>query len=71
MLSYLAQDVLDLAETAKHLEQRMNEPREFDFVPLKRAVQHLVEKPKRRCDFEDKNIPTRTTVFVDNDFGTQ
>ena len=39
-LSYLAQDRLDLAETAKHLAQRMSEPREFDFVParLKRAA---------------------------------
>ena len=33
-LSYLAQDRLDLAETAKHLAQRMSEPREFDFVPF-------------------------------------
>ena len=30
-LSYLAQDRLDLAETTKHLAQRMSEPREFDF----------------------------------------
>ena len=37
-LSFLAQDRLDLAETAKHLAQRMSEPREFDFVPLKRAA---------------------------------
>ena len=42
-LSYLAQDRLDLAETAKHLAQRMSEPREFDFVPLKRAARYLVE----------------------------
>ena len=34
-LSYLAQDRLDLAETVKHLAQRMSEPREFDFIPLK------------------------------------
>ena len=33
-LSYLAQDRLDLAETAKHLAQRMSEPREFDFCPV-------------------------------------
>ena len=43
-LSYLAQDRLDLAETAKHLVQRMSEPREFDFVPLKRAARYQVEK---------------------------
>ena len=42
---YLAQDRLDLAETAKHLAQRMSEPREFDFVPLKRAARYLVGKP--------------------------
>ena len=45
-LSYLAQDRLDLAETAKHLAQRMSEPRKFDFVPLKRAARYLVGKPK-------------------------
>ena len=43
-LSYLVQDRLDLAETAKHLAQRMSEPREFDFVPLKLAARYLVEK---------------------------
>ena len=37
-LSYLAQDRLHLAETAKHLAQVMSEPREFDFVTLKRAA---------------------------------
>ena len=36
--SYLAQDRLDLAEAAKHLAQRMSEPREVDFIPLKRAA---------------------------------
>ena len=34
----MAQDRLDLAETAKLLAQSMSEPREFDFVPLKRAA---------------------------------
>ena len=29
-LSYLAQDRLNIAETAKHVAQRMSEPREFD-----------------------------------------
>ena len=33
-LSYLAQDRLDLAETAKHLAQRMSERREFFLCPL-------------------------------------
>ena len=45
-LSYLVQDRLDLAETAKHLARRICEPREFDFIPLKRAARYLVGKPK-------------------------
>ena len=45
-LSYLAKDGLDLGETAKRLAQRMSEPREFDFFPLKRAARYLVGKPK-------------------------
>ena len=36
--SYLAQGRLDLAAAAKHLAQRMSEPREVDFIPLKRAA---------------------------------
>ena len=57
-LSSLAQDRLDLAEAVKHLAQRMNEPREFDFVPLKRAARCLY----RRQEHVDN------TVFVDSDF---
>ena len=54
-LSYLTHDRLDLAETAKHLAQRMSEPREFDFVPLKRAARYLVGKRV----IEDRNMLTR------------
>ena len=65
----MAHDRLDLAETAKHLAQRMSEPREFDFIPLKRAALHLVKKPKKlHCDSEDKNTLTKITVFEDSDF---
>ena len=56
-LSYVVQDRLDLAETAKHLAQRMSEPRDFDFGPLKRAARF------RRQKHVDK-----ITVFVDSDF---
>ena len=45
-LSYLDQDRLDLADTAKQLAQKMSEPREFDFILLKRAARYLVGKPK-------------------------
>ena len=34
VLSYLAQDRLDLAETAKHLAQRMSEPCELNVYPV-------------------------------------
>ena len=37
----------------------MNEPREFDFAPQKRAA---------RCDVEDKNTLTTSQSFVDSDF---
>ena len=47
-LSYLVQERLQLAETAKILAQRMSEPREFDFIPLKRAARYLVGNPKQR-----------------------
>ena len=67
-LSYLAQDRLDLAETAKHLAQRMSEPREFDFVPLKRAARYLVRKPKASLRYRRQKHVDTITVFVDSDF---
>ena len=67
-LSYLAQDRLDLAETAKHLAQRMSEPREFDFIPLKRAARYLVGKPKAALRFRRQKHVDKITVFVDSDF---
>ena len=67
-LSYLAQHILALAETAKHLAQRMSEPREFDFVPLKRAARYLVGKPKVAVRFQRQKHVDKITVFVDSDF---
>ena len=67
-LSYLAQDRLDLAETAKHLAQRMSELREFDFVQLKRAARYLVEKPKAALRFRRQKHFDKIKVFVDSDF---
>ena len=67
-LSYLAQDRLDLAETAKHLAQRRREPHEFDFIPLKRAARHLVGKPKAALRFRRQKHVDKVTVFVDSDF---
>ena len=50
-LSYLAQDSLGLAKTAKHFAQTMGEPREIDFIKLKRAARYLVGKPKAAFEF--------------------
>ena len=65
-LSYLTHDRLDLAETAKHLAQRMSEPREFDFVPLKRAARYLVGKPQAALTFRRQKRVDKITVFVDS-----
>ena len=67
-LSYLAQDRSDLAETAKHVAQRMSEPREFDFVPLKRAARYLVRKLKAALIYRRQKHVDKITVFVDSDF---
>ena len=67
-LSYLAQDRYDLAERAKHLAQRMSEPREFDFIPLKRAARHLVGKLKAALRYRRQKHVDKITVFVDSDF---
>ena len=67
-LSYLAQDRLDLAETAKRSAQRMSEPREFDFIPLKRAARYLVVKPRAALRFRRQEHVDNITVFADSDF---
>ena len=67
-LSHLAQDTLDLAETAKRLAQRMSEPREFDFVPLKRGERYLVGKPKAALSYRRQTHVDKITVFVESDF---
>ena len=67
-LSHLAQDRLDLAETAKHVAQRMSEPREFDYVPLKRAARYLAWKPQAALRFRRQEHVDKIRVFVDNDF---
>ena len=67
-LSYLAQDRLDLAETAKQLAHRMSEPRKFDFVRLKRAARYLVGKPKASLRFRRQKHVDKVTFFVDSDF---
>ena len=67
-LSYLAHDILDLAETAIHLAQSMSELGEFDIVPVKRAVRHLVEKPEAALRFRRQEHADKITVFVDSDF---
>ena len=67
-LSYLVQDRLDLAETAKHLVQRMSEPREFDFVPLQRAARYVVGKPKAALRCRRQKHVDEITVFVNSDF---
>ena len=51
-LSYLAQDRRDTAESAKHLAQRVREPRELDFIPLNRAARSLVGKPNAALRFQ-------------------
>ena len=72
-LSYLAQDRLDLAETAKHLAQRMSEPREFDFVPLKRAARLFggkaqssaeISKTETASDKNDRVVLAGTDLAV-------
>ena len=67
-ISYLAQHRLDLAETAKHLAQRISEPREFDFIPLKRVARYLVGKPKAALRYRRQKHVDKITVFVDSDF---
>ena len=67
-LSYLGQDRLNLAETAKHLVQRMSGPREFDFIPLGRGPRYLDGKLRAAMRSRRQEPVDKATVFVDSDF---
>ena len=64
-LSYLDQDRLDLAETAKHLAERMTELREFEFVPLRDIWWETSQAALR---FRRQKHVDKITAFVDGDF---
>ena len=67
-LSYLSQDRSDLAETAKHLAQRLSEPPAVYFTPWKRAARYQVGRPKAALIFLRQKHVDKITVFVDSDF---
>ena len=46
----------------------MSEPREFDFIPLKRAARYLVGKPKAALRCRRQKHVDKIIVFVDSDF---
>ena len=53
----------------EHLAQRTSEPREFDFIPLKRAARYLAGKsPKGALRFRRQKHVDKITVFMDSDF---
>ena len=46
----------------------MSEPRDFDFIPLKRAARYLVGKPRAALRLRRHEQLDKITVFVDSDF---
>ena len=54
--------------TQRKLSQRLNEPREIDCVPLKRAARYLLGKPKASMRYRRQKHVDNFTVFVDSDF---
>ena len=46
----------------------MSEPREFDFIPLKRAARYLVGKPKATLRYRRQTHVDKITVSVDSNF---
>ena len=45
----------------------MSEPREFDFIPLKRAARYLVGKPRAAFRLRRQDHVDKITVFVNSD----
>ena len=46
----------------------MSEPRELDYIPLKRAARYLVGTLKAALGFRRRKHVDKITVFVDSDF---
>jgi ribonuclease HI len=67
-LSYLAQDRLDLVESAKCAAQRMASPTEFDWQPLKRVARYLLGRPRAAIRFRWQPEVKQINVYVDSDY---
>ncbi|CAK0855964.1 unnamed protein product [Prorocentrum cordatum] len=67
-LSYLAQDRLDLVESAKSAAQRMAGPTEFDWQPLKRVARYLAGRPRASIRYRMQAPVDKIEVYVDSDF---
>ena len=52
----------------QHIWPRESEPREFDFVPLKRATRKLVGNSTAAIRFRRQDRVDKNTVFVDSEF---
>ena len=57
-----------LQKQRKHLDQRVSEPRDFDFIQLKCAARHLFGQPKAALPLRRQDHVDRITVFVGSDF---
>ena len=68
-LSYLAQDRMDLCEPAKCLSQRMAQPRELGWEPVRMVARYLVGRPQARirCRPEAGGRELGIKVFTDSD----
>ena len=66
-IAYLAQDRVDLAETAKSLARHMQAPNEASWQRLKRAGRYLIRHPNMVNVFVEQKMFDKIRIYVDTD----
>ena len=67
-LNYLAQDRPDLQFTAKAVSKYMSEPREHDWLAVKRVARYLVGSPRVTQNFKWQHAPATVVTYTNSDF---
>ncbi len=67
-LNYLAQDRPDLQFTAKAVAKYMSEPREHDWLAVKRVARYLVGSPRVTQNFKWQHAPATVVTYTNSDF---
>jgi hypothetical protein len=67
-INYLSLDRPDLQYAAKGVSKHMSQPREHDWIAVKRMARYLVGAPRALQTFQWQSRPDKITTYVDSDW---